>query len=228
MLTLGELRKRMAVKRRDDPIGADAIGIWVDGIEATFADRVLAVDSATAREWGERSAQRSLPVIDTLIAATAIRHGLTLVTRNVRDVAGTGVRLLDPWRKRRGRCHARCCLSLSWVDVSLPVNLPTGVERFWAGAAPIDRGRETSALLRRFAFYAGALLFGFLPAASVAALATLSRLIFHSNLDGLPLRPAIHRNWSRLSQRSRPPCGKDRPCRLSQSAFSARWLLARP
>lgn len=100
VLTLGELRKGIAVKRRDDPIGADAIGIWVDGIEATFADRVLAVDSATARKWGERSAQRSLPVIDTLIAATAIRHGLTLVTRNVRDVAGTGVRLLDPWRKR--------------------------------------------------------------------------------------------------------------------------------
>ncbi len=63
-----------------------------------FADRVLPVDTATARLWGELSACRGLPVIDTLIAATAIAHELTLVTRNTRDVEATRVPLVDPWQ----------------------------------------------------------------------------------------------------------------------------------
>src|SRR5438477_11029439 len=77
VLTLGELRKGVAAKRRTDPVAADQLGAWVDGIEMTFTDRVLPVDAATARRWGELSAGRSVPVIDTLIAATAISHGLT-------------------------------------------------------------------------------------------------------------------------------------------------------
>lgn len=97
-LTLGELRKGVAAKRRADPAAADQLGAWVDGIETHFADRLLPVDSSIARRWGELSAERSLPVIDTLIAATALHHGLTLVTRNTRDVAATGVPLVDPWQ----------------------------------------------------------------------------------------------------------------------------------
>lgn len=100
VLTLGELRKGVAAKRRSDPGAADQLGAWVDGIEATFADRVLPIDTATARRWGELSANRRLPVIDTLIAATAISHGLTLVTRNTHDVESTGVPLVDPWQIR--------------------------------------------------------------------------------------------------------------------------------
>lgn len=100
VLTLGELRKGVAAKRRTDPIAADRLDAWVDGIETTFADRVLTIDAATARRWGELSANRSLPVIDTLIAATAITHGLTLVTRNTRDVESTGTPLVDPWQRR--------------------------------------------------------------------------------------------------------------------------------
>lgn len=100
VLTLGELRKGVAASRRTDPGTADQLGAWVDGIETTFADRVLPIDAATARHWGELCANRSRPVIDTLIAATAIRHGLTLVTRNTRDVASTGVPLVDPWQTR--------------------------------------------------------------------------------------------------------------------------------
>ena len=98
VLTLGELRKGVAARHRTDPVAADELGAWVDGIETIFADRVLAIDAATARRWGKLSAGRSLPVIDTLIAATAISHGLTLVTRNVRDVEATGVPVVDPWR----------------------------------------------------------------------------------------------------------------------------------
>jgi toxin FitB len=100
VLTLGELRKGVEAKRRTDPIAADRLGAWVDGIETMFADRLLPVDTAVARRWGELSAGRSLPVIDTLIAATAIDHGLTLVTRNSRDVESTGVPLVDPWQVR--------------------------------------------------------------------------------------------------------------------------------
>jgi toxin FitB len=77
---------------------AEQLDVWVDGIETTFADRILPVDAAVARIWGELSAGRSLPVIDTLIAATAIAGGLTLVTRNTQDFALTGVPLLDPWQ----------------------------------------------------------------------------------------------------------------------------------
>jgi toxin FitB len=97
VLTLGELRKGVEAERRTDSATADRLGTWVDGIETTFADRILPVDTPAARLWGELSARRTLPVIDTLIAATAITCGLTLVTRNTRDVAATGVPLLDPW-----------------------------------------------------------------------------------------------------------------------------------
>ena len=98
VLTLGELRKGVEAKRRSDSVAATRLGAWVDDIETIFADRVLPVDGAAARLWGELSARRSLPVIDTLIAATAITRGLTLVTRNTRDIAATGVQLVDPWR----------------------------------------------------------------------------------------------------------------------------------
>jgi hypothetical protein len=59
---------------------------------------VLAVDSRIARVWGELSVARTLPAVDTLLAATAIVHDLALVTRNVRDVAATGVQVINPWR----------------------------------------------------------------------------------------------------------------------------------
>jgi predicted nucleic acid-binding protein len=100
VLTLGELRKGVAARRRTDAAAADRLGAWVDGIETIFTDRVLPVDATVARLWGELTAGRSLPVIDTLIAATAIASGLTLVTRNTRDVEATGVPLVDPWQNR--------------------------------------------------------------------------------------------------------------------------------
>jgi predicted nucleic acid-binding protein len=61
VLTLGELRKGVAAKRRTDPGAADQLATWVDGIGTTFADRALSIDAATARRWGELSANRSLP-----------------------------------------------------------------------------------------------------------------------------------------------------------------------
>ncbi len=99
VLTLGELRKGVAAKKlRDpDPNATVRLAVWVDGLELSFADRILGIDTATARLWGDWSGERPRPVVDTLLAATAVLHDLTLVTRNVRDVRGIPVKLLDPW-----------------------------------------------------------------------------------------------------------------------------------
>jgi predicted nucleic acid-binding protein len=97
VLTLGELRKGVAARSRIDRAAARHIEAWVDGLELEFTDRVLSVVGATARRWGELSSGPSVPVIDTLIAATGLRHGLILVTRNTHDVKSTGVPLVNPW-----------------------------------------------------------------------------------------------------------------------------------
>jgi len=100
VLTLGELRKGIAAKKLKDPNpdAASRLTAWVEGLEVSFADRILAIDAATARLWGDWSGQRPRPVVDTLLAATAVLHDLTLVTRNLRDLRGIPVKLLDPWK----------------------------------------------------------------------------------------------------------------------------------
>jgi hypothetical protein len=97
VLTLGELRKGIAIKRRTDPTAARALAGWVEGLEFGFTDRILTVDAATARLWGDWSADRPRPVIDTLLAATAAQHALTLVTRNTRDISGLPLKVHNPW-----------------------------------------------------------------------------------------------------------------------------------
>ena len=98
VLTLGELRQGVANKSRSDPDAAKKIGSWVEGLELGFADRILGIDIATAKLWGELSAQRPRPVIDTLLAATAVSHQLTLVTPNIGAVQDIPVKVLDPWK----------------------------------------------------------------------------------------------------------------------------------
>ena len=100
VLALGELRKGVEAKRRSDEDAAIRLGIWVDGIETTFGDRLLPINASIARRWGELSAGRSLPVVDTLISATALAYDLTLVTRNTRGFEVTNVPLVDPWQGR--------------------------------------------------------------------------------------------------------------------------------
>jgi toxin FitB len=98
VLTLGELRK--GVERLADPARRLALLDWLETeLPAFFAGRVLAVDAAVADRWGQLLARagRPVPAIDSLLAATAIHHGLILVTRNVRDIADLGVQMLNPW-----------------------------------------------------------------------------------------------------------------------------------
>jgi predicted nucleic acid-binding protein len=98
VLTVGELRKGVARKMRQEPEQAKRLAEWVDGLEFSFADRILGIDAITARLWGEWSAERPRPVVDTLLAATAAARGLTLATRNLRDVADLPVKVVSPWK----------------------------------------------------------------------------------------------------------------------------------
>jgi toxin FitB len=97
VLTIGELRRGIETKRRDDPAAAKSLAAWAQGLEIGFADHILGIDAATARLWGEWSSDRPRPVVDTLLAATAGIHGLTFVTRNLRHVQGLPVKVLSPW-----------------------------------------------------------------------------------------------------------------------------------
>lgn len=97
VLVVGELIRGAALKRRTDPASADALHKWINRLTHLYGDRILPVTLEIAEEWGRFSASRSLPPEDGLLAATAHVHRLTLVTRNVKNVEGLGVALLNPW-----------------------------------------------------------------------------------------------------------------------------------
>lgn len=96
-LTLGEIRRGIEQVRRRDSTKAVALEAWLTEIASAFGPRVLGVDLPVAEAWGRMLAMRSVPIVDALLAATAGVHGLVLVTRNTTDVAGLGVRVLDPF-----------------------------------------------------------------------------------------------------------------------------------
>ena len=96
-LTIGEIRKGVEAIRIRDPDKARALEVWLQAIVQAFGPRILGIDAAVAESWGRISAIRSVPVVDALLAATASVHGLVLVTRNAVDVAGLGVRVLNPF-----------------------------------------------------------------------------------------------------------------------------------
>jgi toxin FitB len=102
VLTLGEIRKGIALVK--DPPRQVKLEAWlVRALPVRFANRILSIDKNIAERWGVLSAQakatmnHNLPVIDGLLAATAQHHNLTLVTRNMDDVMGTGVPVFSPW-----------------------------------------------------------------------------------------------------------------------------------
>lgn len=100
VLTIGELV--FGVKRLPQGRKRLELEAWLSAIEREYSTRILAVDFETAQIWGEIAAIREamgrpLSVQDGLIAATAIRNGLHLVTRNVSDFEHTGVLAVDPW-----------------------------------------------------------------------------------------------------------------------------------
>lgn len=97
-LTLGEIRR--GVERLPPGRKPEQIGAWLEmDLPQWFGERVLSIDAAVSDEWGRLAglSSRTLPAVDALIAATALRHRLTLVTRNLADFAGTGVVIVNPW-----------------------------------------------------------------------------------------------------------------------------------
>lgn len=97
VLVLGELRRGVELLRRRDDEAAQALDGWLLGLVDEFADRLLPVDERVAEAWGRLGIPNAVPVVDGLMAATAIVHDLTLVTRNVSDVERTGVEVLNPF-----------------------------------------------------------------------------------------------------------------------------------
>lgn len=102
ILTLGEYDKGLHNVPVDNHLRL-RISAGIVALEARFAGRVLTLTDPIARRWGAISGEtkrltgHAPPVIDTLLAATAIEHDLCLVTRNIRDVRHSGARLLNPW-----------------------------------------------------------------------------------------------------------------------------------
>lgn len=96
-LTIGEVRNGIERLRRRDPAASASLEAWLSKVETDMAGRILPVTTAIADLWGRLGVPDPLPVVDSLLAATALEHDLILVTRNVADVKRTGVRLVNPF-----------------------------------------------------------------------------------------------------------------------------------
>jgi toxin FitB len=97
VLTVGEIRRGVDSLRRRDTRAAGVLERWLRRLVLEHQERILPIDRLVAEEWGRLNVPDPLPVIDGLLAATAKVHGFTLATRNVKDVARTGVLLLNPF-----------------------------------------------------------------------------------------------------------------------------------
>jgi predicted nucleic acid-binding protein len=101
VLCVGEIAKGIALlaagKRKK------ALASWLVALEAQFEERILGLDAETARIWGELTARAQkkgtiIPAADGLLAATALRHGLHIMTRNTKHFEASGALMLDPWQ----------------------------------------------------------------------------------------------------------------------------------
>ena len=97
VLVLAEIRHGIELLRRRDPEQSKSYDRWFSQMHAELADRVLPVDEPVAEAWAILGIPDPLPLIDAFLAATAIVHDLTLVTRNVAQIGITGVSLLNPF-----------------------------------------------------------------------------------------------------------------------------------
>ena len=99
-----EIETGVLLAERRDPLQGAALRSWLDlSVLPTFARRILPVDTEVALRCARLHVPETRPDRDALIAATALVHGMTIVTRNVSDFAPTGVAIVDPWAYRDGR-----------------------------------------------------------------------------------------------------------------------------
>lgn len=97
VVSLGEIRKGIETLRRKAPDQCPAFERWLEALKSDYSNDLLPVHEEIMNRWGILQADPSLPVLDSLIAATAMEHGLTVATRNVRDFEKTGAKLVNPF-----------------------------------------------------------------------------------------------------------------------------------
>lgn len=97
VVTVGEIERGIVRQQSSNPQFAAELAAWLDRMLTLYHDRMLGVDIATSRRWGRLSGALGHDSADLLIAATALEHRLTVVTRNVRHFEPTGVAVLDPF-----------------------------------------------------------------------------------------------------------------------------------
>jgi predicted nucleic acid-binding protein len=98
VIVIQELEIGTLLAERRDPSKGGVLRAWLnDHVLPTFAERILLIDTAVARRSAALHTPDPRPIRDALIAATALTHGMTVVTRNIVDFESTGVQILSPW-----------------------------------------------------------------------------------------------------------------------------------
>ncbi|RCW42781.1 hypothetical protein DFQ14_10837 [Halopolyspora algeriensis] len=97
VLTVGEISQGIARLQRRDPSQAAQLQHWLSELRSFYHDRIVPITAEVADRWGRLGAPDPVPVVDGLLAATAMVHGWTLVTRNVADVRKIDVAVLNPF-----------------------------------------------------------------------------------------------------------------------------------
>jgi predicted nucleic acid-binding protein len=97
VMVLGEIRKGIEQIRPRDESQAMILDAWLQTLATTFSDRLLPVDQRVANEWGRLVVKQGVPLLDALIAATALTHELIVVSRDVEGFRKTGARILNPF-----------------------------------------------------------------------------------------------------------------------------------
>ncbi|OGR07493.1 MAG: hypothetical protein A2341_26535 [Deltaproteobacteria bacterium RIFOXYB12_FULL_58_9] len=103
VLVIAELRRGIGMLVGKDSTQAKALKEWLTDLCARFGERILPVDLKVAEVWADINVTRRYPVVDGLLAATALARDAILVTRNAADIAGTKVRFLNPFETTRIR-----------------------------------------------------------------------------------------------------------------------------
>jgi toxin FitB len=99
VLVVGELRRGVELLRRRDARAGEVLSDWLHTVTTDFGDRILPITIEVGERWAMLNVPDPLPVIDGLLAATALERDLVLVTRNTGDVARTGVAVVNPFTR---------------------------------------------------------------------------------------------------------------------------------
>jgi len=97
VLVVGEIRHGIELIRRRDEVAGRSLDRWLKALERRFEERILPVTIEICERWGRIGIDQPLPPVDGLLAATALHHGLTLVTRNTAHAERSGAEVLNPF-----------------------------------------------------------------------------------------------------------------------------------